>query len=182
MSLRRSVCALSVLCTVVQVRVASAQTPARGFSMKAAAGANYARVFTVPTYGGEVSVAAGGRYDNTFTYGGFALERSRTEMGLPIWGGHMSLALEQKFGIVRAGIAGRLGYWNIERASGGEALQSLSIGAAARGSVDLFSAGEGGAVFLQGELRADYYGDPLVLGPNLSLGYRWDAKPRRRVP
>jgi hypothetical protein len=160
----------------------SASTPSaegHGLSLRAAAGANYARLYDIPTYGGELSFAIGGRDGNRWGYLGLNLERSETERGLSIWGARFAPALEWEFDRLRLGVVGRLGFWSIGRVTDGDALVSAALGGALRGSFDVLKPSEASAVFLQAELRGDYYeSGPFAPGANLSLGYRWDGKER----
>ncbi len=166
----------------VQAEGAAKPAPAgarHGLSLRAAAGANYARLYDIPTYGGELSLAIGGRDGQRFGYLGLNLERSETEHGLSIWGARFAPALEWELDRLRLGVVGRVGFWSIDRITSGDSLVSTSLGGALRGSFDVLKPSKASAVFLQAELRGDYYEDgPFAPGANLSLGYRWDGTER----
>ncbi len=155
------------------------QRPRHGLSLRAAAGANYARLYDIPTYGGELSFAIGGRDGQRSGYLGLNLERSETEHGLNIWGARFAPALEWEFDRLRLGVVGRVGFWSIDRVTARDPLVSTSLGGALRGSFDVLKPSDASAVFLQAEFRGDYYENgPFVPGANLSLGYRWDGTER----
>jgi hypothetical protein len=185
--MKRFVAAVAVALLSVAPRLALAESeeapaPTRarhGLSLRAAAGANYARLYDIPTYGGELSLAIGGRDGQRWGYLGLNLERSETEHGLNIWGARFAPALEWEFDRLRLGVAGRLGFWSIARVTDADPLVSPSLGGALRGSFDVLKPSDASAVFLQAELRGDYYENgPFAPGANLSLGYRWDGTQR----
>lgn len=187
MSMKRSVAALGMVLACGAPRPVQAQNAAvrptesarDGLSLRVAAGANYARLYDIPTYGGELSLAIGGRDDQRFAYLGLNLERSETERGLSIWGARFAPALEWQFDRLRLGGVGRFGFWSIDRVTADDSLVSASVGAALRGSFDVLKPSAASAVFFQAELRGDYYdGGPFAPGANLSFGYRWDGKHR----
>jgi hypothetical protein len=56
-------------------------------------------------------------------------------------------------------------------------LASASIGARAHIAWDLVPIDGGDALFVELALRGDFY-DPLVYGPSVMLGYRWESNRR----
>jgi hypothetical protein len=154
--------------------------PEHGASFRIGVGATYARMFTVPMYGGELSLGLGGRFGRLpgYIYLGLTLERMETERGLDVYGAHFTPDLEWKFGVLRLGVVGRVGFLTVQRITEPSSmLANASIGVAGRASVDFFTQGTN-TLYLAAEIRADSYFDPIVISPNLSLGYRWDGNSR----
>lgn len=159
-------------------RPASPKTPV-GTIIKGMGGAYYAQLFDIPTYGAEASLAVGpfvGRHSN---YLAFDFQHGRTQHGLSVTSWHVGVSTEWAFGRVRVGGTARLGELWLEHVTDQDTDWSVSIGVAAHASVDVVSFSGEDALFLVATLRADLYDAPLVWGPSLCVGYRWDFLSRR---
>jgi hypothetical protein len=148
--------------------------PPFGSSLKGSAGGYYGQLYSIPTYGGEASIAAGPFFGKHFYYFAFDLQRGRTEHGLAIWTWHVGASTEWSFDRIRVGGTARLGGMSVERVTSRETQSSGSIGASIHGSVDVARFKGDSALFIVASFRADFYSAPTVWGPSLALGYRWD--------
>lgn len=147
---------------------------AHGSTFKAGIGVNYDRLFAVNTYGGDVSLAIGRRDYERWGYLMLHLEKGSTEHGLSVWGFRVGPSMEWAFGRVRFGGEGTVGYLTIRRITRDAWMDSFSLGAELSAAFDFAVLSDSDALYLKAGFGADYYGEPIAWGPNLTVGYRWD--------
>ncbi|HWA75602.1 MAG TPA: hypothetical protein VG937_24875 [Polyangiaceae bacterium] len=127
---------------------------------------------------GELELALGGRVGNQSVFLVMDVERGRSEFGLHTEGFHAGIISEWSAGRFRYGFQTRLGAMFIRRATDhDDSLASASFGASTHIAWDLVRSEDGDALFTQLAFRYDVYA-PVVYGPSVMLGYRWQSNRR----
>jgi hypothetical protein len=135
-------------------------------------------LYTVPITSGELELGFGGRAGKQAVYMTVDVERGRTELGLHTQGWHVGIISEGSLGRFRYGFQVRAGAMFIDRITvRSEDLASASFGFRGHVAWDFVHFDNGDAFVAELGLRTDYY-SPIVYGPSVLLGYRWDANHR----
>jgi hypothetical protein len=146
-------------------------------SIKGEIGAQYVHVFDVPITAMKVNLLFGAQNDSVAHYGLVSFMVGSTEQSRRAWDlrlGYMGDLL--RFGVLRAGLGGQIGYLVIRRVSYDDRAYAMGIGALAHVGVDLFPYGPAGdhALTLDARFEAHiHFGNAFMWGPSILAGYRW---------
>jgi hypothetical protein len=143
----------------------------RRSTLSIAAGAFYNRIYSAQAYGGEGLVAFGSNSMGTGWETAFQYSQGRTEHGLNLYKGRLSLTYDWIADRFRVGIGPTLGYLALDRATTGGAQKLLLVGLDGHVSFDFVKTSSYSAFFVSLGIKVE----GGTWGPSLLLGFRGDG-------